>query len=109
MKQIGPLPGHGYELIAHEQLGGILNGVPYGVHLVSTNQEEKAMKLHPSLTPNKIAAAVTRQRTTLDNPGFCVACGHEQDGCEPDARNYECESCGKRQVFGAEELLLELM
>jgi len=38
--------------------------------------------------------------------GFCVACGSERACCEPDACNYECEECGKRQVFGAEELLV---
>lgn len=38
--------------------------------------------------------------------GICIACGHEQEGCEPDARRYECESCGKPKVYGAEELLL---
>ena len=38
--------------------------------------------------------------------GICVSCGHEQEGVEPDARRYECESCGKHKVFGAEELLL---
>ena len=38
--------------------------------------------------------------------GFCLACGAEQDGCEPDARNYECEECGAKKVFGAEEILL---
>ena len=42
----------------------------------------------------------------LDNIGYCLACGAERDGCEPDARNYECESCGERQVFGAAELLM---
>ena len=41
-----------------------------------------------------------------DNLGFCVACGEEADGCEPDARRYECESCGERAVYGAEELML---
>ena len=41
-----------------------------------------------------------------DNLGFCVACGEEADGCEPDARQYECESCGARAVYGAEELML---
>ena len=41
-----------------------------------------------------------------DCRGFCVACGEEAYGVEPDARNYECESCGERQVFGAEELLI---
>lgn len=38
--------------------------------------------------------------------GFCIACGAEQDGCEPDARKYECESCGENRVYGLEELLL---
>jgi hypothetical protein len=46
--------------------------------------------------------------TGLDNPGLCIMCGHEQDGCEPDARNYTCEACGAEQVFGADELLLDL-
>ena len=40
--------------------------------------------------------------------GFCKACGEEQYGCEPDARNYECETCGEYEVFGAEELLFEI-
>lgn len=63
------------------------------------------MKLHPSITEERVAAAVQRQMTELDNPGFCIACGSEADGCEPDAREYECETCGKRKVYGAEELL----
>lgn len=41
--------------------------------------------------------------------GFCKECGHEQGGCEPDARNYVCENCGKPAVFGAEELLMEIV
>jgi len=40
------------------------------------------------------------------NPGFCLSCGEEQDGCEPDARGYECESCGAMKVCGAAEILL---
>jgi predicted RNA-binding Zn-ribbon protein involved in translation (DUF1610 family) len=44
--------------------------------------------------------------TTLDNPGFCIACGEEADNVEPDARNYECDYCGEHQVYGAEELLI---
>jgi len=39
-------------------------------------------------------------------PGFCLACGEEADGCEPDARQYECEACGARKVYGIEELLM---
>ena len=38
--------------------------------------------------------------------GFCLACGDEAYGVEPDARRYECESCGKNKVYGAQEILL---
>ena len=38
--------------------------------------------------------------------GFCLACGIIQMGVEPDARRYECESCGEQLVFGFQELLL---
>lgn len=58
------------------------------------------------LTSEVICAAVERHNTTLDNPGFCLACGLEHNDCEPDARNYECDGCGEKQVFGAEELLM---
>jgi Zn finger protein HypA/HybF involved in hydrogenase expression len=44
----------------------------------------------------------------LGNDGFCIECGECQGGCEPDARKYTCESCGKRAVYGAEELLIYL-
>ena len=40
-----------------------------------------------------------------DNIGICIACGDEQFGVEPDARKYECESCGASKVYGAQELL----
>ena len=38
--------------------------------------------------------------------GVCIACGHVQSGCEPDARKYECESCGENKVYGAEEIIV---
>lgn len=44
------------------------------------------MKLHPSITVKVIEDAVLRRMQTLDNPGFCIECGNEADGCEPDAR-----------------------
>jgi len=43
-----------------------------------------------------------------DNTGFCLACGEQAFGVEPDAREYECESCGAHEVYGAEELLIML-
>lgn len=64
------------------------------------------MKMHESLTEDRIMAAVEDSMTSLENPGFCIACGADASGCEPDARNYQCEDCGARQVFGAEELML---
>jgi hypothetical protein len=61
---------------------------------------------HPSVTVERIVDGVEREMTTLDNPGFCLACGEEAMACEPDARFYECECCEARAVFGAAELLL---
>ena len=54
------------------------------------------------LTIDQVMAAVEEDQNT----GFCIACGDEAYGVEPDARQYTCESCGKATVYGAEELLL---
>ena len=67
------------------------------------------MKIHPSITEERIIDACERRDTSLDNPGFCIACGEDAEGCEPDARDYECEHCGEHKVYGAEELLLRLV
>ena len=56
------------------------------------------------VTLEQVVDAVERD----DNLGFCLACGAEQGGCEPDARHYVCEGCGAHEVFGAEELLLRM-
>lgn len=63
------------------------------------------MKVHPDVTTDRVVAAVERYNTSLDNPGICIKCGADADGCEPDARRYKCESCGEPGVYGAEELL----
>ena len=42
-----------------------------------------------------------------ESMGFCIACGEESTECvEPDARRYQCDTCGERAVYGAEELLM---
>jgi predicted RNA-binding Zn-ribbon protein involved in translation (DUF1610 family) len=41
-----------------------------------------------------------------ENIGFCIACGAEAYGVEPDGREYQCEECGANRVYGAEECLL---
>jgi hypothetical protein len=65
-----------------------------------------SLKLHESITKERIIEAVMRRTTSLDDPGICVLCGEDADGVEPDARKYECESCGEHGVYGVEELLL---
>ena len=64
------------------------------------------MNLPKNLTIDKICEAVEESMTDISNPGFCLNCGNEQDGCEPDAEKYKCEECGQRQVYGAEQLLI---
>lgn len=39
-----------------------------------------------------------------DYTGFCLACGNEQEGVEPDGRKYICEACKQPKVYGLEEL-----
>ena len=56
----------------------------------------------PKITIDRILEAVE----SGEDMGFCLACGDEAYGVEPDARKYECESCGKPKVYGAEELLM---
>jgi hypothetical protein len=58
--------------------------------------------IYRELSLKRIMAAIEEG----DSIGFCRSCGAEHDGCEPDARNYLCDECGQRLVFGAEELLL---
>lgn len=42
-----------------------------------------------------------------DYMGWCTSCGaFTTPCCEPDAREYQCDDCGKSTVFGAEEALL---
>jgi hypothetical protein len=63
---------------------------------------------HPAITNSAILQACLRYATTLDNPGFCIACGHAAHGSEPDVRRAQCESCGEDQVYGAQELAIHL-
>lgn len=64
---------------------------------------------HASITDERVTETVQRSTFGLENAGICLACGEEAEGCEPDARNYRCETCGQLQVFGAEEVLLMMV
>ena len=60
------------------------------------------MRIHPSVTVDRVLEAVEAD----DCLGFCIVCGADAYGVEPDARKYECEDCGAKAVYGAEELLM---
>lgn len=49
---------------------------------------------------------VTSDEAHEGTMGFCLACGAEVYGVEPDARKYTCESCQAPKVYGLEELAL---
>lgn len=65
------------------------------------------MKIHESITFDRLEAAILDQSEGVEYPGFCVKCGAVADGVEPDAREYDCEACSTAgTVYGAEELVL---
>ena len=67
----------------------------------------KAYQTKSGLTQYKASIAAIREaEQDGETLGWCLACGESQSGCEPDARKYECESCGKPKVYGGEELAL---
>jgi hypothetical protein len=65
-----------------------------------------ATKRKYPLTRARLLDAMARRDECLDNPGFCLTCGAEAEGCEPDARDYKCDDCGSMRVFGAEEIFM---
>lgn len=69
----------------------------------------KQSKWHPTITIERVIEAAKRQQVTLDDPGFCLACGEETTGVEPDARKHECDHCGAHQVYGAAEIVLMMV
>jgi hypothetical protein len=54
----------------------------------------------------KTFAVEELEQADADMAGFCLACGAWRDGCEPDARRYECEECGLKMVFGTGEIAI---
>ncbi len=63
------------------------------------------MKLPKGLTLEYIVEVASEDR----NAGFCMRCGEQADGVEPDARGYVCDYCCSPSVYGAEELLIQLV
>ena len=61
------------------------------------------MTVHKNVTVDRIMEMARED----ESEGFCIECGEEASNVEPDARRYRCESCGKKAVYGAEQLMLE--
>ena len=67
------------------------------------------MKIHESVTLDKVMMAAQEQMFGTEDMGYCVACGEEAYFVEPDASGYECEACGEHKVYGAPELLFYMV
>lgn len=63
------------------------------------------MPRHPSITTERLLNLCEERERTCSNPGVCVACGEDQEGCESDASGILCESCGEKKVSSPEILL----
>ena len=66
------------------------------------------LKLHESITVDRVVKAVEEAHQSTSNPGFCISCGIDVEGVEPDAQEYTCEACESQSVYGAEELLFHV-
>ena len=60
---------------------------------------------HPMTSHDKTELLIELAQAD-NNEGLCMACGEVAECVEPDARKYECESCGEKAVYGAAEALL---
>ncbi len=58
------------------------------------------------IDPDELIRACEDSMFGLGNAGFCINCGYERGGCEPDAREYPCDECETNTVYGAQELLI---
>lgn len=59
-------------------------------------------RIHPNVTEEVVLAACEADEYL----GFCIACGSEHEGCEPDMERETCQHCGEAQVYGAEQVLI---
>ena len=70
--------------------------------VILDDEARLARKLwHKSLTDEVLIETMERSMSSLDDPGFCLICGCEAYGIEPDARRVKCEA-GAPQVVRVE-------
>ena len=63
---------------------------------------------HKSITDERIEERARAGMFGLDDPGICICCGIDVEGCEPDTRARKCERCRGPFVYGAQELLFRI-
>ena len=61
------------------------------------------------VTADRVTEAVEREAVSLRQSRHLHRLRRGCRGCEPDARQYLCESCGAWSVYGAQELLFYLV
>ena len=64
------------------------------------------VKVNESITTERVLSACEASMFGRDNPGFCLSCGDDAEGVEPDAEGHICEGCGESAVMGAENALI---
>src|SRR5260370_2857217 len=81
---------------------------PAGCHY---NKEGTRMRISKkALAILKQTGAEELMEHSEEDDGFCIQCGEWTcGGCEPDAREYKCDSCGSRAVCGAEEVVFQTL
>lgn len=66
----------------------------------------RAKREKPAWYPKRMTEAEYSEFSD-SHGGLCLACGELAWGdCEPDARRYPCDDCGRPRVYGAEEARL---
>ena len=83
--------------------------VPFRASTQTTTTNNTQDNIVPLVKSNRKAITIERVIDMCNRDeyeGICLACGEDAQGVEPDARKYECESCGKEKVYGCQELLL---
>ena len=82
--------------------------VPFRASTQTTTTNNTQDNIVPLVKSNRKAITIERVIDMCNRDeyeGICLACGEDAQGVEPDARKYECESCGKEKVYGCQELL----
>ena len=63
---------------------------------------------HESITEDRVLEACESAAFDLSYPGFCLDCGADADGGEPDAERALGAAGGESAVMGADNVLLAI-